>query len=176
MTDFDKDEWIKRALKARFIVAKDNGDVFRLLSVEENGKIRRYVKVKVSTHAKSGRKYFNLTYENVTKSVLVNRVVALALIPNPRNLKEVNHINGDKGDNSVSNLEWADRSYQEKHARQNNLKSSRGSSNANAKLSPENVIFIKNNRKMSSTDLAKLYNVSSGAIEDIWNGKTWTHI
>jgi len=38
----------------------------------------------------------------------INRLVALAFIPNPYNLPEVNHIDGNKQNNSITNLEWTD--------------------------------------------------------------------
>lgn len=46
----------------------------------------------------------------------VHRLVAQYFLPNPDNLKEVNHIDGNKDNNHVSNLEWCTRSHNVKHS------------------------------------------------------------
>ena len=51
----------------------------------------------------------------------VHRLVAETFIPNPHNLAQVNHINGDKTDNSVSNLEWMSHADNLTHAHKTGL-------------------------------------------------------
>ena len=55
----------------------------------------------------------------------VHRLVAETFIDNPNNYKEVNHINGNKSDNRVCNLEFCNASMNSQHAWDNNLRTRR---------------------------------------------------
>lgn len=71
----------------------------------------------------SGYHYVTLcTSPKLKRKFLVHRLVAEAFIPNPENKPEVNHIDGDKNNNCVSNLEWVSRSENESHSFQIGLK------------------------------------------------------
>jgi hypothetical protein len=64
----------------------------------------------------------SLWKNNISTWHYVHRLVAIAFIPNPENKKEVNHLNGDRRDNRVQNLEWCTRQENAVHAIQTGLK------------------------------------------------------
>ena len=55
------------------------------------------------------------------KGHVVHRLVAEAFLENPAGLPWVNHVNGQKGDNRASNLEWCNRAGNVRHAVQSDL-------------------------------------------------------
>lgn len=71
---------------------------------------------------KYGYYHVHLHIKSFDKNPTVHRLVAKAFIPNPENKPQVNHINGDKGDNCVENLEWCTQSENVKHAYKTGLK------------------------------------------------------
>lgn len=57
-----------------------------------------------------------LSKENIRKTYSIHRLVAEHFLDNPLKLKEVNHIDGDKMNNCVTNLEWASHKGNMHHA------------------------------------------------------------
>lgn len=62
-----------------------------------------------------------LSINNTQKRFKVHRLVAFAFIDNKLNKPTVNHIDGDKSNNNVNNLEWATTYENNKHAREMGL-------------------------------------------------------
>jgi len=65
---------------------------------------------------KYGYLHTNICINGKQTMVKQHRLIAQSFIPNPQNKKQVNHINGIKHDNRLSNLEWSTPSENGKHA------------------------------------------------------------
>lgn len=86
-----------------------------------NSNTGKYLKGQVNY--KNGYKSYNLTLPDGSKKrVYAHRLVALAYINNPQNKKEVNHIDGNKENNCVDNLEWVTSQENKQHALEKELK------------------------------------------------------
>ena len=115
------------------------------------------------------------------KTIRVHRAVAEAFIENPENKKQVNHIDGDKTNNMVSNLEWVSPKENVQHAYKTGLVDKRrfyGENNLMAKLSTEEVrlireIYIPNHRSNGTRGLAKRFGVDHMTISKITRNVSW---
>ena len=58
---------------------------------------------------------FSVTKDRRARKFGQHRLMAMAFIPNPQNKPEVNHIDGVKTNNILSNLEWVTRTEQRLH-------------------------------------------------------------
>lgn len=81
----------------------------RIISLNSGSEMAQYVQ-------KNGYSAVKLHTHNVKRTFLVHRLVASAFVPNPNGLSEVNHIDGDKLNNSADNLEWVTHSQNMRHS------------------------------------------------------------
>ena len=121
-----------------------------------------------------------LSKKGIRKFHKIARLVAKSFIENPENKPEVNHKNGVKTDDILSNLEWATKSENMKHADRNGLrKMQRGSKCTWSKLDETKVAEIKILLEKSSIkqkEIAKKFGVDASLISQIKSGKKWKYI
>lgn len=144
-----------------------------------NKKSKRYkpeslMKISLDT---SGYPSVCLAKNKINKTHNVHRLVAKAFIENIDNKKCVNHINGNKEDNNVLNLEWVTYKENQIHAFDNKLNSGKkGESHNSAKLTEKDVLKIRSLIGLTKTQIAKDFNVTIQNISRILGRKTWAHI
>lgn len=128
-----------------------------LYEVSNTGKVRSlyFGKTRILSPCKNSQGYLQavLCKDKVPKGLRVHRLVASAFIPNPNNKPEVNHIDGNKANNNVDNLEWCTREYNMRHACHNGL--------MNVDIHRKSVILYKKYGEYKSiTEAAEALNVS----------------
>ena len=137
--------------------------------VSDLGRIRNGKRILAGSYHSDGYIFTNIRGDQIP----IHRFVAGAFIPNPDNKPEVNHKDGNKMNNSVSNLEWVTRSENLKHAVRLGLRP-KGLSTYKGKFTEEQREEIKNywnSGEYSRREIAKLYGVSHTCINDILNNK-----
>lgn len=134
------------------------------------------VKIVASKH-KRGYMYIKVNIGGTIKTTKVHRLVAMTYIPNPDNLPQVNHIDGDKGNNNVENLEWAENLYNSRHA-VDVLGIGIGSTHSQVKY-PEELIrqiceMLQDGYR--NCDIVSELGVNKDLVARIRNGKNWPHV
>ena len=112
------------------------------------------------TNTSTGYKKVELVKNGKKKSYKVHRLVAMAFIDNPENKPQVNHIDGNKINNHVDNLEWVTSSENCIHAYNTGL-------NPNKKELNETVVIAMYTNGTSKEDIAKEFGVSNLVIKRI---------
>lgn len=154
---------MKRFRDTKYLVTED-GRVFSektnrfLIGVNNNG----YIQINIGG---SRREY-------------LHRMIAECYIPNPNSYLVINHIDNNRSNNRVENLEWCTQKMNNDHM-VNQDRNIKGSRNPQSKVTENDVIEIRHlyaNKEMTQTMLAKKYNVCQSLISLIVTNKNWRHI
>lgn len=152
-----------------YVVSSD-GDIVSLprsIKTKGNGKRTLPKKTLRQNVLSNGYKQVSLCKNGVVSKQLVHRLVAEAFMPNHDGY-QVNHINGDKLDNRVENLEWCTSVENIQHSIKTGLRPSKPST-SKAVVRSDGTVF------RSLNDAAKAIGASRGSIWQQIKGKR-THV
>ena len=135
---------------------KDIDEYEGIYQISNYGRCKRFYKSKPEKILKPvkgsyGYMFYTLAKNGNIKTFRIHRLVALYFIDNPNNYPEVNHIDGNKENYSIGNLEWCTRSQNMKHGHELGLIFINKAINATKIISDEQIIIIKKMRKLNFT-------------------------
>lgn len=147
-------------------------DLGRVRSLDREDAQGRRIKGTVLAGSLNGKGYLKVSlcrYGDV-EGKLIHRLVAEAFIPNPDGLSEVNHLDEDKMNNAVSNLEWCSRPYNINY----------GAHNERMAKANERPIYVVSGSGHhyyfgSIKKAAELLGLSRGAVSSCLHGKCKHH-
>ena len=112
--------------------------------------------IRLCANKKNGYVYASVCKDNKSYNLRVHKLVAQAFIPNPNNFNQINHIDGNKQNNCVDNLEWCNNSY--------NI---RDMYKRAGKYDKDNYIIKKYMEIKSCNKVAKIFNTTGENIRQI---------
>ena len=160
-----------------------------LYQVSNLGRVRSLDRIKRGAHYKGkilvlskdkdGYLIVGLHDSKRSNTYRVHRLVAISFIPNPNDLPEVNHIDENKENNNVNNLEWCSTKYNLTYGSRKGAMV--GTKNNHAKLTEDQIkeirrIYKKGDLQFGQSALGKKYGVSHCQIGNIVKRKSWTNV
>ena len=149
------------------------------ISEDKNGKVISVKgKIRKQYSFKNGYNVVRLSKNGKTLTVSCHRKIAEAFLPNPEKLPQVNHINGNKNDNRIENLEWVTISENVKHGYRIGHSDKKGEKHHSNKLKESDVFEIRRllSDGLSCKEISYMYNVHRVTINYIKLRKSWKHI
>lgn len=154
----------------------------RIRSIDRMDSSNHYRKGNIMKHKLNPSGYYciALCKDGKYKYINIHRLVAIAFIPNPNNLPQVNHIDEDKTNNRVDNLEWCTAQYNTNYGNRTQKAAKSNSIAQKGKCRPKrykkinqkdmNGVFIK--QYESITAASKENNIPQSLISGCLMGKT----
>jgi len=156
------------------------GRVKRIKKTGRNTKVGHILKQRKN---RCGYMYTSMCKDGKRTSKTIHRLVLKTFIG--YNDLDCNHIDGDKTNNKLENLEYCTKSKNMIHAYENGLEISvKGEKHGRSKLKEDEVWLIKRildsdlfrDKKITQDFISKMFKVSFGTISKIKRGVLWSHI
>ena len=136
-----------------------------------NAKISRKETITLGSLTSEGYYVFDLCKNGKSKKTKIHRIVAQHFLPNPDNHNVVNHKDGNKSNNHISNLEWCSQKFNNEHAYITKLRK--------PKLTNEEVLNIRSLYETGNYAMKRLAEMHGVKYRTVWciiHRKTWKHI
>lgn len=156
-------------------VALENGYVLR-----EDGKVfnKKGHELKIGRN-KKGYPQVSLWVDGKPKTFRFARLLATHFIPNPDNLSDVDHIDGDRENHSLENLRWISHGDNIKHSYDLGNRCAKGINNANSKATEDDVKRVCKLLEIggkSYAEISRIVNLPKPIIYNIAHRRHWNHI
>lgn len=149
-----------------------------LYEVSNTGKVRD-LKGNIKPMYKNNKGYLclSLYYNGKTYHSTIHRLVAKAFIPNPDNYSQINHIDCDKDNNIVDNLEWCNQRYNYDEGMKT-FQYSKNEEHYFAKLKNSDIPMVYNLYKLGFTrvTVSRIFNVNPSSLEAIEKGISYREL
>lgn len=127
---------------------------------------------------KSGYNRVRIENGSIKKSFYIHRLVAAAFVPNDLGKPFVNHIDHDKSNNAVENLEWCTHAENIQHDWKNGKRSGlRGENNGSQKWGVRRVRAIRKmwaDGRHSQSAISRHFNMPISTVHAIISGRIWS--
>lgn len=152
---------------------KDIKDYEGLYQVSNLGRVKRVTTGRVlkALKHKGGYSMVTIYKNNVMSTKTIHRLVAEAFIPNPENKPQINHIDENKTNNMVSNLEWVTSKENNNHGTRNKRASKAISKSNSIPIIATNIKTGDSTEFCSGKDCARQLGLNSTGITNVLKGR-----